>query len=97
MGKFVSTTGSVGDSATILMNRNAFLDIEYPIPHIVNNYGEKNPHISVIDTITEGLNYYEHIASIEVKSTHDVKMNASEIAELKSILKGGVIYNGSSS
>lgn len=97
MAGFVSTTGSVSDSATILMNRNAFVDIEYPIPHVMNNYGEKKPHITVLDTITEGLNYYDHIASIEVKSTENVKMNESEMEELKSILMGGVIYNGSSS
>lgn len=97
MAGFVSTVGSVGDSATILMNRNAFVDIQYPIPHVMNNYEEKKPHITVMDTITEGLNYYEHIASIEVKSTQNVKMNESEMEELKSILMGGVIYNGSSS
>lgn len=93
----MQTTGSVGASGVLLMNRNAFVDIEYPIPHVMNNYEEKKPHVTVIDTITEGLNYYEHIASIEVKSTQNVKMNESEMEELKSILMGGVIYNGSSS
>ena len=91
------TTGSVGDSGTLLMNRHAFVDIDYPIPHVMRNYGDKKAYVTTIDTITEGLNFYETIASIEVKSTEATKMNEREMRELKSILLGGVIYNGSSS
>lgn len=91
------SVGTVGDSGVLISNRVPYLDIKYPIPHIVRNYSEKTALATCNDVIKEGLNFYESIASIEVKETQTTKPNAQEIAELKSVLMRGVIYNGSSS
>ena len=97
MSSLQSTTGALGDSSTLLYNRQPFLDIIYPIPHRLTNFHEKEGLPTSNDVIKVGLNFYESIASITVKNGQEVKINDDEMSELKSILKGGVIYNGSTS
>lgn len=97
MSSLQSTTGSLGDSSMLLYNRQPFLDIIYPIPHRLVNFHEKEAIPTSNDVIKVGLNFYESVSSITVKNSQDVKINGEEINELKSILEGGVIYNGSSS
>ena len=91
---FTSTTGSVSDSSVILFNRVPFLEIEYPIPHKLKDYEKKRTRSTETEWIKRGMNFYDEIMEIRLKNETTVDMNNSEIDELKSILKGGVIYNG---
>lgn len=90
------SVGQVGDSGVLIFNRVPYLDITYPIPHRVVDFNIKEGLNTSNDVIAPGLNFYEAIGSIDVKASQTVKPNADEIAELKSILMKGVIYNGSS-
>ena len=91
---FTSTTGSVSDSSVILFNRVPFLEIEYPIPYKLKDYNKKRTRNTETEWIQKGMNFYDEIMDIRLKNETTVDMNNSEIDELKSILKGGVIYNG---
>ena len=93
----VSVTGQVSDSSVIFFNKVPFIEIEYPVPHIVKDYEKKNVRNTVNDVITVGLNFYENISEIRLKSNESEKMNSEELSELTQILRGGVIYIGSGS
>lgn len=87
--------GSVGSSSPITFNKIPYIDIEYPIPIIPNNIENKKPMNTANDVIKEGINFFEHVLKIEMKPGEPHTMNDEEMGKLISVLKGGVIYNGS--
>ena len=91
----VTGIGSVGSSTPITFNKIPYIDIEYPIPIIPNGVENKMPMNTVNDVIKEGINFFEHVLNIEMKQGEQHTMNEEEIENLISVLKGGVIYNGS--
>lgn len=91
---FTSTTGSISDSSVILFNRVPFLEIEYPIPYKFKDYEKKRTRNTETEWIKKGMNFYDEILDIKLRSGVTVDMNNSENDELMSILKGGIIYNG---
>ncbi len=93
----MATIGSTSDASVILFNAFPFIEIEYPIPHILKEYEKKNVRRTTSDLISNGLNFYENISEIRMKDSESEKINSEEISELMTLLKGGVIYIGSSS
>ena len=47
-----SVTGQVSDSSVIFFNKVPFIEIEYPVPHILKDYEKKNVRNTVNDVIT---------------------------------------------
>lgn len=93
----MATIGSTSDASVMLFNSYPFLEISYPIPHILKEYEKKNVRLTASDLIDKGLNFYENISEIRMKNSETEKINSEEISELMSLLTGGVIYIGSSS
>ena len=91
----VTGIGSVGSSTPITFNKIPYIDIEYPIPIIPNNIENKKPMNTANDVIKEGINFFEHVMNIEMKPNEPHTINEEEMGNLISVLKGGVIYNGS--
>lgn len=91
----VSTIGNVGSSAPIVFNKIPYLEITYPIAHITNNIETHRTFNTNQDIIKKGLNFYDTITKITMKENSDIVINDRELSELISLLKGGVIYNGS--
>ena len=91
---FTSTTGSVSDSSVLLFNRVPFLEIEYPIPYKLKDYEKKRTRKTETEWVKTGINFYDEIMDIRLRTETTEAMNNSEMDELKNILKGGVIYNG---
>lgn len=91
---FTSTTGSVSDSSVLLFNRVPFLEIEYPIPYKLKDYNKKRTRKTETEWIKTGINFYDEIMDIRLRTETTETMNNSEMDELKNILKEGVIYNG---
>ena len=93
----MATIGNTSDASVILFNSYPFLEIKYPIPHILKEYDKKNVRLTTSDLIDKGLNFYENISEIRMKNSETEKINSEEISELMTLLTGGVIYIGSSS
>ena len=91
---FTSTTGSVSDSSVLLFNRVPFLEIEYPIPYKFKDYKKKKTRKTETEWIKKGINFYDEIMDIRLRTETSEAMNNSEMDELKNTLKGGAIYNG---
>lgn len=91
----VAGMGSVGSSTPITFVKTPYIDIEYAIPLIPENMNDIRPNNTVLDTIMPGINFYEHVMEVQVKEGVSEKLNDNEMTELISILKGGVIYDGS--
>lgn len=86
--------GNVSDSSVILANKVPFLEITYPIPHVLNNQNQHETFRTLKDVPEQGLNFYDEIVSIDVGGNAiGEKPNNSELSELVEILKGGVILN----
>lgn len=92
---FTRTIGQVSDSSAVTFNRQPFLEIEYPIPKIMKNYNKKRTRNTEADIIKVGLNFYDEITEIKMKTGVKEDMSNEEKLELINLLKGGVIYNGS--
>lgn len=86
--------GSVGSSTPITANKIPYIDIEYPIAHVSNNVINHRTFKGNQDVIKQGLNFFDTIVKIEMKDNQNIQINDSEMSELISLLKGGVIYNG---
>ena len=91
---YSSTIGSVNDSSVILFNRVPFLEIEYPIPYKLKDYKKKRTSNTETEWIKKGINFYDEIMDIRLRTETTEAMNNIEMDELKNILKEGVIYNG---
>lgn len=91
---FTSTTGKVSDSSVLLFNRVPFLEIEYPIPYKLKDYKKKRTRKTETEWIKTGINFYDEIMDIRLRTETTEAMNNIEMDELKNILKEGVIYNG---
>lgn len=88
-----STTGNIGSSTPITFVKIPYIDIEYAIPLIPENMNDIRPNNTVIDSIMPGINFYEHVTKVEMKTEVKQKISDTEMSELIIILKGGVIYN----
>lgn len=86
--------GSVGSSTPILFNKVPYIDIEYPIAHITKNVTSHRTFKGNQDIIRQGLNFFDTIVKIEMKDNQNIQISDTEMSELISLLKGGVIYNG---
>lgn len=93
----VAGIGSVGTGSLVVGNKIPYIDISYPVVVLPKDIGSKKPMNTVADTIKPGLNFFEHVTKVEMKSGETNRISDGEMSELISILKGGVIYNGSSS
>lgn len=91
----VSFIGNVGSSSPILYNKIPYLEIEYPVAHITNNINEHRIFNTNQDVIKNGLNLYDVITKITMKENESIIISETELNELITLLKGGVIYNGS--
>lgn len=89
---FTNSVGKVTDGSVIIFNKVPYIDIEYPIPYIPNQYTQKMVQNTCLDTIKYGLNFYDIIREIKLKDEISEKMSLIEENELRDILKGGVIY-----
>lgn len=92
-----SIIGNVSDSSVVLGNKVPFLEITYPIPVVLDNHENHETRPTISDTIKEGLNFYEDIVHISTTTNNGEYITSDEMDELISILKGGIILNGSSS
>lgn len=93
----MNTTGQVSDSSVVIFNKVPFVEISYPIPYILQDMEKKQTRRTISDKIQPGLNFYDEVRDVYVKSNVSDKMIDAEYDELVNLLKGGVIYNGSSS
>lgn len=93
----LNTTGQVSDSSVVIFNKVPFVEISYPIPYILQDIEKKQTRKTISDKIQPGLNFYEEVRNVYVKSNVTEKMLDTEYEELINLLKGGVIYIGSSS
>lgn len=91
----VTGIGSVGTGSLVVGNKIPYIDISYPVIISPKNIETKKPMNTVADTIKPGLNFFEHVTKVEVKINEKQKISDTEMSELISLLKGGVIYNGS--
>lgn len=89
------TIGGISDSSVVVFNSSPYLEIEYPIPYKLKEYSKKSTRITSNDVIKKGLNFYDMITEIRLRENEVEKINTTEESELISILRGGVIYNGS--
>lgn len=91
----VAGIGSVGTGSLVVGNKIPYIDISYPVVILPKDIGSKKPMNTVADTIKPGLNFFEHVTKVEMKINEKQKISDTEMSELITTLKGGVIYNGS--
>lgn len=91
----VAGIGSVGSGSLVVGNKIPYIDISYPVLIVPKDIETKKPMNTVADTIKPGLNFFEHVTKVEMKTEEKQKISGTEMSELVTLLKGGVIYNGS--
>lgn len=90
----MESIGSVSDASVVFSNKTPFVEIEYPVPLILNNKEEHEARTTLTDVPTEGLNFYDDIVDIKcLSNAKGERPSVEEMNELISILKGGVILN----
>lgn len=94
---FISNIGITSDSAVATFNKVPYVDIKYPIPHILIDQNKKKPMLTNWDVLQRGINFYDSITDISMKSNQPISITDIEKEALVTALKGGVIVNGSSS
>jgi len=84
----------MNDGSAVLRNKVPFLEISYPIPHVLNHQQDHETLTTITDQPQQGLNFYDEIVKVGVGSNlKGERPNADEVNELLRILKGGVILN----
>ena len=91
----VAGIGSVGSGSLVVGNKIPYIDISYPVLIVPHDIETKKPMNTVADNIKPGLNFFEHVTKVEMKTEEKQKISDTEMSELITLLKGGVIYNGS--
>ena len=90
----IGSIGSVSDASVVFSNKVPYVEIEYPVPLILNNREQHETVKTYTDVPTEGLNFYEEIVNIQcLSNSKGERPSKEEMDELITILKGGVILN----
>ena len=90
----IGNIGSVSDASVVFSNKVPFIEIEYPVPKILNHREQHETVKTYTDVPSQGLNFYEEIVAIQcAANAKGERPSKEEIDELISILKGGVILN----
>lgn len=90
----IGSIGSVSDASVVFSNKVPYVEIEYPVPLILNHREQHETVKTYTDVPTQGLNFYEEIVNIQcIANAKGERPSKEEMEELITILKGGVILN----